>query len=200
MFILATLSDWIVVLNLALRLNPSSEFEQLKLHTILASRLGFVAIYIEDGELSQFSPEQIDELTSAAVPAALVIEDKVSNPSIIRTNNPDLVRRLHQQLRAAGDDRPVIVDVPISIGRSMSEASARAALDERFSGAQHPSITGIFGRFDSAQEQVLELGRAGTEVLLVTVPNNLDFSDHLAQIKALVVGAVPTLLAQESDQ
>ncbi|MFZ8980179.1 MAG: hypothetical protein ACO21P_12195 [Candidatus Nanopelagicales bacterium] len=40
---------------------------------------------------------------------------------------------------------------------------------------------------------MLELARAGAEVLLLTVPDELDIADVLAQIRALVVGATPAL-------
>jgi 4-hydroxy-3-methylbut-2-en-1-yl diphosphate synthase IspG/GcpE len=55
-------------------------------------------------------------------------------------------------------------------------------------------VCGIFGTFEQAQEQVLELARAGAEVLLVTVPDEQDIADVLAQVRALVVGATPALL------
>jgi alkanesulfonate monooxygenase SsuD/methylene tetrahydromethanopterin reductase-like flavin-dependent oxidoreductase (luciferase family) len=85
------------------------------------------------------------------------------------------------------------VAIPISIGRTYNEAVARADRDERFVGDAHPRESGIFGTFEQAQEQVLELARAGAEVLLVTVPHELDVADVLAQVKALVVGATPAL-------
>ena len=60
----------------------------------------------------------------------------------------------------------------------------------------HPQASGIFGTFEQAQEQVLALAHAGAEVLLVTLPYELDIADLLAQVKALVVGATPALFQQ----
>jgi hypothetical protein len=54
-------------------------------------------------------------------------------------------------------------------------------------------VSGVFGTFEQAQQQVLALARAGAEVLLVTVPDELDVADVLAQVRALVVGATPAL-------
>ena len=41
---------------------------------------------------------------------------------------------------------------------------------------------------------MLAIAEAGAEVLLVTVPDERDVADVLAQIRALVVGATPALL------
>ena len=76
----------------------------------------------------------------------------------------------------------------------MQVAEARADRDPRFVGDAHPRECGVFGTFEQAQEQVLELARAGAEVLLVTVPDDQDVADVLAQVRALVVGATPALL------
>ena len=43
---------------------------------------------------------------------------------------------------------------------------------------------------------MLALAHAGAEVLLVTLPYELDIADLLAQVKALVVGATPALFQQ----
>ena len=86
--------------------------------------------------------------------------------------------------------------MPVSIGRTYNEAVARADRDPRFVGEAHPQASGIFGTFEQAQEQVLALARAGAEVLLVTLPYELDIADLLAQVKALVVGATPALFQQ----
>ena len=72
----------------------------------------------------------------------------------------------------------------------------RSDRDPRFVGEAHPQESGIFGTFEQAQEQVLALARAGAEVLLVTLPYELDIADLLAQVKALVVGATPALFQQ----
>jgi hypothetical protein len=84
--------------------------------------------------------------------------------------------------------------VPISVGRTLSEAIARADLEPRFQGEHHPQRSGIFGAFEDAQEQVLALARAGADGLVLDIPLERDVADVLAQVRALVVGAAPRLL------
>jgi hypothetical protein len=91
---------------------------------------------------------------------------------------------------------PVVADVPVAIGRTMREAEARAARDPRFAGERHPRHAGLFGTYEHGQGQVLELAAAGADGLLVTLADELDVADLLAQVRALVVGATPVLHAR----
>lgn len=109
---------------------------------------------------------------------------------VVRSNDPDLVARARADL---GADGQVLVAVPISVGRSRTEASARADLETRFTKDHHPERVGIFGAFEDAQEQVLALARAGADGLVLEIPLARDVADVLAQIRALVVGAAPRL-------
>jgi len=43
---------------------------------------------------------------------------------------------------------------------------------------------------------VIAIAQAGAEVLLVTVPDERDVADVLAQTRALVVGATPVILGK----
>lgn len=70
---------------------------------------------------------------------------------------------------------------------------ARAGRDPRFVGAAHPEATGLFGTFEQAQIQVLELARAGADELRVTLADEIDVADLLAQTRALVVGPTAAL-------
>ncbi|HOZ59858.1 MAG TPA: hypothetical protein PKY70_16870, partial [Nakamurella multipartita] len=117
-------------------------------------------------------------------------------------NDPESVAAERVRLDREGSSRPLQVMVPISIGRTMSEAVARADLEARFAGDRHPRAVGIFGTFEQAQEQVLALARAGAEDLVLDVPLERDVADVLAQIRALVVGATPELVnaPQHSDR
>ena len=107
---------------------------------------------------------------------------------VLHTADPEAVRR------QAGLD--VTVAVPLAIGRTRSEAVARADRDPRFVGDRHPEVSGIFGTFEQAQQQVLALAEAGASRLIVTLAHELDVADLLAQTRALVVGATPALLAK----
>jgi hypothetical protein len=88
---------------------------------------------------------------------------------------------------------PVVAALPVSIGRTVSEAMARALREPRFAGDRHPREAGLFGTYEDAQGQALELAAAGADGLQVTVADEIDVADLLAQVRSLVVGATPVL-------
>jgi hypothetical protein len=96
--------------------------------------------------------------------------------------------------RAAGVDRhPVFAALPVAIGRTRNEAVARAARDPRFADAER---AGLFGTYEQAQSQLLDLVAAGADGLRLTVADEIDVADLLAQIRAVVVAAMPALHAR----
>jgi alkanesulfonate monooxygenase SsuD/methylene tetrahydromethanopterin reductase-like flavin-dependent oxidoreductase (luciferase family) len=157
----------------------------------LAGRLGYIAVHVPS-ECS-LSAAEVDSLVLAADPAMVVVDTGENEPGRVRSAALDVVRRARHELDASGDRRPLVVDVPISIGRTRNEAVARADRDPRFVGDDHPAVSGVFGTFEQAQVQVLGLAEAGADVLLVSVPDDLDVADVLAQVRAVVVGATPAL-------
>lgn len=185
------LLDTDALLDLAVVIPPQRDRAGREHMARLAGRLGYTAVHVEPGRLEEGETESLVE---AADPAMLVVDDGEAVLGIVRRNDPAEVRRVRELLDAEEDMRPLIVAVPISIGRTRNEAVARAAREPRFAGESHPESSGIFGTFEEAQQQVLELARAGAEVLLLSVPDELDIADVLAQIRALVVGATPALL------
>jgi len=182
------------LLDLAVMLHPDQSLAEHAHMARLAARLGFTAIHLPLAADGCVDPAEIEQIMDAAEPAMVVVDDGALADGIVRRNDPVEVRRVRALLDAAEDNRPLIVAVPISLGRTLNEAEARADRDPRFVGDAHPRVSGIFGTFEQAQEQVLELARAGAEVLLVTVPEDQDVADVLAQVRALVVGATPALL------
>jgi hypothetical protein len=98
----------------------------------------------------------------------------------------------------APDRHPVIAALPVSIGRTVNEAMARALREPRFAGEQHPREAGLFGTYEDAQGQALELAAAGADGLQVTVADEIDVADLLAQVRSLVVGATPVLHARRT--
>jgi len=181
------------LLDLALMLRPDHDLAALKYRTKLASRLGYLAVHLPYSSAQTYPAEFIDELVEDAGPMMVVLDDGALSAGVVRRFDLDAIRRARAELDSLKDARPLIVAVPISIGRTLNEAVARADREPLFVGADHPQESGIFGTFEQAQEQVLELARAGAEVLLVTVPEEEDIADVLAQVKALVVGATPAL-------
>jgi hypothetical protein len=156
----------------------------------MTGRLGFATVHLADVPPSDF----LERLIGAAAPALVVIGQDAEAIGLVRVNDPDVVATERARLDAEGATRPLQVAVPISIGRTMSEAIARADLEPRFAGDRHPRDIGIFGTFEQAQEQVLALARAGADDLVLDVPLERDVADVLAQIRALVVGATPELM------
>lgn len=182
------------LLTVAITVPPTLEAGTAVAVAKMAGRLGFSAIHL--------SPEAdmalLDRLVDVAAPTMVVIDLPEQTSGIVRTNDPVLVARTRAELDASGEGRPLLVAVPISIGRTMNEAAARADMEPRFSGPRHPREVGVFGTFADAQEQVLDLARAGADGLLLDVPFPTDVADVLAQIRALVVGATPELLGRAS--
>lgn len=91
------------------------------------------------------------------------------------------------------DQHVVVASLPVSIGRTVNEAVARAVRDPRFAGTDHPRERGLFGTYEHAQIQALDLAAAGADMLRVTVADEVDVADLLAQVRSLVVGATPVL-------
>jgi hypothetical protein len=89
--------------------------------------------------------------------------------------------------QAAG--RPVLVEVPISVGRTAAEAHARADSEELFTRAGHPARTGLFGTLEECQAGAARLAHAGATELVCYLPHSGDLIDVLAQLRAIAVGA-----------
>ena len=162
----------------------------------MTGRLGFATVHLAEVPPSGL----LERLVEAASPALVVVDPSTEALGLVRVNDPEVVAAERARLDAAGATRPLQVAVPISIGRTMNEAIARADLEPRFSGDRHPRDVGIFGTFEQAQEQVLALARAGADDLVLDVPLERDVADVLAQIRAVVVGATPLLLHAPAHQ
>jgi hypothetical protein len=176
------------LLTLALRLPAGTAPDAARTLALMAGRLGCSAIHLDAAE-----GHSLEELAAAAAPALVVVDAGGEAPGMVTVNDPAVVARERAKLDAGDATRPLLVAVPISIGRTMSEAIARADLEPRFAD-RHPRDVGIFGTFEQAQEQVLALARAGADGLLLDVPLARDVADVLAQVRALVLGATPHLI------
>jgi len=94
------------------------------------------------------------------------------------------------------EDLVLSVALTVSIGRTMSEAEARAQRDPALAGAHHPRTAGLFGTLENAQAQALGLARAGAGAIRATLADEHDVADLLAQLRAVAVGPTPVLHAQ----
>jgi hypothetical protein len=106
-------------------------------------------------------------------------------------------------LRIACTDRgrnPVTMDValevPVSIGRTTAEATARAAAEPLFRDSRIglPREVGLFGTLEECQAGVAQLAHAGVSELRCWLPNSPDLPDVIAQLTAMVVGKLEASL------
>jgi alkanesulfonate monooxygenase SsuD/methylene tetrahydromethanopterin reductase-like flavin-dependent oxidoreductase (luciferase family) len=84
--------------------------------------------------------------------------------------------------------------LPVSIGRTEGEASARADRDELFERIGHPREIGIFGTLEECQDRVIALAHAGVTDLRAILPYSLDVHDVIAQLTAMTVGTTDVLV------
>jgi len=87
----------------------------------------------------------------------------------------------------------VAVQLPVSVGRTETEAQARAAPESLFAGDRHPAVSGIFGTLEMCQDRVIELAHAGVTDVRCVLPNSPDVHDVIAQLTAMVVGSIDVL-------
>jgi len=179
------------LLSIAITLPPGVPLDTALPVATMAGRLGFSGVHLAPDDLHLM--DAIERLSEAARPALVVIEALGEAAGLVRRNDPDEVARVRAELDAGDALRPLLVAVPMSIGRTLNEATARADLETRFRGDDHPRARGIFGTFEQAQSDVLALARAGADGLVLDVPLERDIADVLAQIRALVTGATPEI-------
>lgn len=84
--------------------------------------------------------------------------------------------------------------VPVSLGRTDAEASARAQMDPDFARFGHPADIGIFGTLEECQDRVIALAHAGITDLRCVVPATPDVHDVIAQLTAMTIGSVDVLV------
>lgn len=104
----------------------------------------------------------------------------------------DLEQAVSSAVAAAGA-RSVAVELPVSIGRTTAEASARADHEPLFAITGCPRSGGLFGTLEQCQDSALALVHAGVAELRAHLPFTADVADVLAQLTAVAVGSVERL-------
>ena len=84
--------------------------------------------------------------------------------------------------------------LPVSVGRTDAEASARAEMDPDFARFGHPAEIGIFGTLEECQDRVIALAHAGITDLRCVVPATPDVHDVIAQLTSMTIGTVDVLV------
>ena len=88
-------------------------------------------------------------------------------------------------------DEPWARRVPVSIGRTAAEATARVHHGD-VGGLGHPADHGIFGTLADGQAAVAQLAADGIVDLRCAVPDVPDLPDVIAQLSAIAVGSRDT--------
>jgi hypothetical protein len=83
----------------------------------------------------------------------------------------------------------LVVEVPVSIGRTRAEAEARAT--DWFAELGSPREQGLFGTLEDCQEQAGALAVLGVRDLCCVLPGS-DVADVIAQLSAVGIGSVAT--------
>jgi alkanesulfonate monooxygenase SsuD/methylene tetrahydromethanopterin reductase-like flavin-dependent oxidoreductase (luciferase family) len=135
-----------------------------------------------------------------ATPVAFDVAARIADDVVLPPSDPGGVARSVDLLRQACERNErdvaaigIAMMVPVSIGRTTAEASARAEADPRFQRVGSIREVGIFGTLEQCQERVIELAHAGISDLRCAVPNVPDMPDVLAQLTAIAIGTVDVL-------
>jgi alkanesulfonate monooxygenase SsuD/methylene tetrahydromethanopterin reductase-like flavin-dependent oxidoreductase (luciferase family) len=88
----------------------------------------------------------------------------------------------------------VAVRLPVSIGRTVAEATARWDAEPAFAALGPPARAGVFGTLEQCHERVIALAHAGVTDLRCVLPNAPDVHDVIAQATAMTVGTVAKLV------
>lgn len=139
-----------------------------------------LSVYVADGAQAVAAADLADVLVVPTTPSQAGLTAAVGD--------------VCESLRAAG--RPpgtvgVAVELPISIGRTVAEAEARAA---RTRGDIASWDAALFGTLEQCQAQAHELVHAGATELRCIVPMAPDVDDVIAQLTAVAIGDRATLL------
>jgi alkanesulfonate monooxygenase SsuD/methylene tetrahydromethanopterin reductase-like flavin-dependent oxidoreductase (luciferase family) len=87
----------------------------------------------------------------------------------------------------------VAVRLPVSVGRTVTEARARWEAEPAFAELGPPEQAGVFGTLEQCHERVIAFAHAGVTDLRCVLPNAADVHDVIAQVTAITVGTVDKL-------
>jgi hypothetical protein len=124
----------------------------------------------------------------------------VTDDVLVAAADVDRVAEQARALRAAlglagrdPDSLGVAVRLPLSIGRTVAEATARWDAEPAFAALGPPTQAGVFGTLEHCHERVIALAHAGVTDLRCVLPNAPDVHDVIAQATAMTVGTLAKL-------
>jgi alkanesulfonate monooxygenase SsuD/methylene tetrahydromethanopterin reductase-like flavin-dependent oxidoreductase (luciferase family) len=87
----------------------------------------------------------------------------------------------------------VAVRLPVSVGRTVTEARARWDAEPAFAELGPPEQAGVFGTLEQCHQRVIAFAHAGVTDLRCVLPDAADIHDVIAQVTAMTVGTVDKL-------
>jgi alkanesulfonate monooxygenase SsuD/methylene tetrahydromethanopterin reductase-like flavin-dependent oxidoreductase (luciferase family) len=119
----------------------------------------------------------------------------VADDVLVAADDVDRVAEAARQLRAAcglagraPESLGVAVRLPVSVGRTATEARARWVAEPAFAALGPPERAGVYGTLEQCHERVIALAHAGVTDLRCVLPNAADVHDVIAQVTAMTVG------------
>jgi hypothetical protein len=171
----------------------------------LAHGAGLDAIWCTDGPpTGPLPPVLADRLKASAGELAITVRDDaevvrwrggavpdipgsmVLIPAWPRRALPGLLARWAAE---SGSLERIVVEVPVSIGRTQAEAGARVT--DWFADLGWPGEHGLFGTLEDCQDQAAALASLGVGALRCVLPG-VDLPDVIAQLSAVGVGTRAT--------
>jgi hypothetical protein len=145
-------------------------------------------VAVEVGDPERLDRDRLDWLARVAddVLVAAADVDRVAEQA----------RALREAFALAGRDPGslgVAVRLPVSIGRTVAEATARWNAEPAFAALGPPTRAGVFGTLEQCHERVILLAHAGVTDLRCVLPDAPDIHDVIAQATAMTVGTVAQL-------
>jgi alkanesulfonate monooxygenase SsuD/methylene tetrahydromethanopterin reductase-like flavin-dependent oxidoreductase (luciferase family) len=124
----------------------------------------------------------------------------VADDVLVTAADVDRVAETARALRAACAlaGRPpetlgVAVRLPVSVGRTVTEARARWEAEPAFAELGPPEQAGVYGTLEQCHQRVIAFAHAGVTDLRCVLPNAADVHDVIAQVTAMTVGTVDKL-------
>lgn len=141
-------------------------------------------------------PIAVEVVDPQAIDPAVRVADDVVLPGGTVEDIRAAIDRVRARCEGAGRDPRSLglaVEVPVSIGRTSTEARARASAEPLFQEIGDPAMVGLFGTLEQCQDRVIALAHLGITDLRCILPNTPDVHDAIAQLTAAVVGSVDVL-------
>jgi hypothetical protein len=131
----------------------------------------------------------------------------VADDVLVTAADVDRVAEMARELRAAcglvgrePESLGVAVRLPVSVGRTVTEARARWDAEPAFTGLGPPEQAGVFGTLEPCHQRVTSFAHAGVTDLRCVLPDAADIHDVLAQVTAMTVGTVDKLVPGDAWQ